>query len=405
MTRVAAALLLLAAAPSFSAEPWAARRDELSSSYAAYAARLDRYYAALSAALKSSAPDLLPKLQAAAPQPLRSGYQILPKLLPESPMPATPPRAVLSRYNWPWSKVLLDRESAKLDAAEADLARAAGLPPAERRTVYEKLAAAFQGLSDSERSTAEYLDYNKLWQASIAGNRAIYDRQSELENDVLERQKIRDELAVSTAGVDDLKRREASLSKEIHDATDDVSPPPFVTVAHPNAHEWTVKVPMTTDIEDAAFLKAFRSAVESAWRVQDGPDLYRVELTLKRMSPKALYAGAVPPKAGDPIDLPLHLGRFPPDAACLTTGSDTTHVTSGHCIVIGPNDLAPHDLAHEFGHVLGFRDVYFRGYKDLGPDGFEVHEIVAETGDLMGGFGPVRKGQFVRLIEAILGWK
>ena len=45
--------------------------------------------------------------------------------------------------------------------------------------------------------------------------------------------------------------------------------------------------------------------------------------------------------------------------------------------------------------------MYFRGYKDLGTDGFEVQEIVAETGDLMGGRGPVRKDQFERLIAAI----
>jgi len=38
---------------------------------------------------------------------------------------------------------------------------------------------------------------------------------------------------------------------------------------------------------------------------------------------------------------------------------------------------------------------------DLGADGFEIHEVVAEPGDIMGGLGPVRREQLERLVEAI----
>ena len=40
-------------------------------------------------------------------------------------------------------------------------------------------------------------------------------------------------------------------------------------------------------------------------------------------------------------------------------------------------------MAHEFGHILGFIDGYFRGYRDLGEDGYEVVEIVVDPADIM----------------------
>lgn len=83
----------------------------------------------------------------------------------------------------------------------------------------------------------------------------------------------------------------------------------------------------------------------------------------------------------------------------LTTGAISTHVT-GRAIVLGPHDITPHVFAHEFGHILGFLDVYFRGYRDLGADGYLVMEVVADPDDIMGapGSGPVRRRHFERLL-------
>jgi len=80
-----------------------------------------------------------------------------------------------------------------------------------------------------------------------------------------------------------------------------------------------------------------------------------------------------------------------------------THVTLVRCIVIGPEDIPPRVLAHEFGHILGFKDVYFRGYRDLGADGFEVREVVADSDDIMGdpGTGPVKRRHFEALAAKV----
>ena len=110
--------------------------------------------------------------------------------------------------------------------------------------------------------------------------------------------------------------------------------------------------------------------------------------------------GCGAPEPGKKIDLSVHRELFPAGGGVLTTGARTTHVTAGRYIVLGPQDIRPLTLAHEFGHVLGFRVVYFRGYEDLGEDGFEVSEIVPDPQDIMSspGHGTVRRFHFERLL-------
>jgi hypothetical protein len=57
-------------------------------------------------------------------------------------------------------------------------------------------------------------------------------------------------------------------------------------------------------------------------------------------------------------------------------------------------------FAHEFGHLLGFRDAYLRGAHDTGVDGFVVTELVVDHTDIMGnsGTGSVKPDHFERLI-------
>ena len=75
----------------------------------------------------------------------------------------------------------------------------------------------------------------------------------------------------------------------------------------------------------------------------------------------------------------------------------------GRAINVGPPDIHPNIAAHEFGHILGFVDGYFRGYRDRGPEGFEVLEAVTDPDDIMSGPGEGRVGarHFRKLLEAV----
>ena len=396
------ALLLQAAPAAALPEPWAARAVEVEAVYKTYQERLGRFYASLNLLLKAEAPDLIPPSEK-APAPVVHGYQILPKIVPNAAPPAQRPRAEVRSFSWPWTRAMIGRESEKLAAVEADLARVQTAPAPDRRALYVKLAAAYAALPVGQVMIDNHIQYNRLWQNNIAANRAFYDAQTRLADAVVERQAIYDALAKpDAAGEALLRAREEALSRDIRAATDEVAPAAFVHVEHPAPHRWIVRVPFITDIEDEKFLSSFKSAVEETWRVTDGEDDYRAAVALTRVSPLSLYP-AGPPKNGDPIDLAKHLALFPQGSAVLTTGAATTYVDSPRFIVIGANEIKPHDLAHEFGHILGFKDVYFRGYRDMGADGFDVQEIVAEPDDIMGapGWGPVRKGHFARLIEAL----
>jgi bacillopeptidase F (M6 metalloprotease family) len=100
------------------------------------------------------------------------------------------------------------------------------------------------------------------------------------------------------------------------------------------------------------------------------------------------------------MNIQKHVEQFPAGGAILTTGAITTHV-NGRAIILGPHDITKGVLAHEFGHILGFRDAYFRGYKDLAEDGFQVLEIVADSNDIMGApaTGAVLRRHYEKLIS------
>jgi hypothetical protein len=417
---LAAGLALAAPADS---PPWLRRGERVEARQAAHRERLRLVHDALRARLEANAPDLLPVLAKASPAPVRQGYQIVPRLVPDVPRPATRPAARPASYSWPWTEQMIERDAGKLDRLEAALNAVPARPPAEQRAAYDALVADCTGLVQSARTIDAHIQYARLWQPAIAAARATYDRQTVLEHAVLERQAIRDALASTdeaafrqavarvprtdgSGGRDaierELRERETAISGEVDDATGGVAAPGFIRVEQPREHLRVVRVPFYTDVEDRAFVHAFRRAVESVWRVRDGADSFRVRVGISFVPARRLYGDRPPPRAGDQIDLGTHAARFPAGGGVLTTGANSTHVTAGRCIAVGPHDIAPHALAHEFGHVLGFKDVYFRGYRDLGEDGFEVTEVVADPDDIMGdpGSGPVLRRHFDRIIAS-----
>ena len=60
-------------------------------------------------------------------------------------------------------------------------------------------------------------------------------------------------------------------------------------------------------------------------------------------------------------------------------------------------------VVHEFGHVLGFRDGYLRGYRDLGERGFEILELTSAFDDIMSAprEGHVQAAHFKLMMENV----
>jgi hypothetical protein len=424
----AVSLFLLASPRPMQKWPWRAesevtdpayiqRGSEIQNEFQSYSDALADYYRRLSAALHSEVPELVADLR--APDTKAPGYQILPRLTPDDL--AETPALGQSAYSWPQTQRLISRARHRLAGLEMQLHRTQSLDSAPRRAALEKLARDYPGLRQDLANVEAHVQYNRFWQSIIAADRASYDRATLLYRDVVAREHVRDELRyfdgifanspvalqpafglLSLADLPEtLTRREALLGERIDGALGQITTPVFVTLER-RAHEWIFRVPLYTDIEDRNFIAAAKRTIEAVWRLTENDDTYRVEIEVSYLPGEVLYADSATPAEGEKIAIREHLGHFPANAAILTTGALTTHVEN-NAIVLGPDSISPRVLAHEFGHVLGFRDRYIRGYRDLGKDGFEVLEAIADPRDIMGApaMGLVLPAHFDNLIRAM----
>ena len=387
------------------------RGKQVAQRYEVYDRRLAEYYAALAAAVKKRAPELLAHLQ--PPGPVLNGYQVLPPILLNEPDGKSLPTTVA--YSWPWTDQLIDRGLREIARSEA-LLRPTKINPRQNKEVLERLALDYLRLSSQRSNINSHIQYNRLWQTAIAADRAGYDHETSLQDAVLEHQKIADQFRRMKAASKrsafpykaplrltetslSLASRAASLTQRIDAALSPVNTPDFVNVEN-RAGAWIIHVPLFTDIEDHEFVQTVKQIIENTWQATDRNTSYRIQLDVSFISSEVLYPHGDKPMASHKLDARRHLAHFPAGGGILTTGGLTTHVQDD-AIILGAQAVTPRVLAHEFGHILGFRDRYVRGYKNLGEDGFLVMEVVADPQDIMAAtpYGAVYPRHFEKIIN------
>ncbi len=391
--------------------------------YGQYSKRLESTYSSLMDHLHQEAPHLARQLAKIPPQRLRYGYRMVPEILPHARIPAKRPQQPSMSYSWPRTERMIRRQMGELARLlQIQLERIWSLEPSDRLAISERMVSDYKTLKAQHRLIDRHIQHNRFWQGKIAENPSPFDRQTQLYEAVLERAAIRSALEDGDASVFEsdldglqsidsaktgseleleLRKRERTLADRIGAHTNQVYPRSFLKLDRPRPNSWVLRVPMFTDIEKESFLRSFKAAVESFWQIEDQGKKFRVELSISYIPPDKLYGKGAPAR-GTTLDLGQHVSLFPRDSGCLTTGARSTHVKGPRCIVLGPQPHRPRTLAHEFGHVLGFKDGYLRGYRDLGADGYEILEIVPDPQNIMSspGYGEVSRNHFKALLES-----
>jgi hypothetical protein len=406
---------------STSATPHIQRGNRVQEAYQRYATRLNSYYDLLSGMLRTDAPKEIAVID--SPRSQGQGYQYLPKIIAKRHREEASRDLRSASYSWPLTEKLIDLALEEIARCEAELKNATTLGAPAKARVLERLARCHRELRERQTNIDEHIRYNRLWQGAIGADRPGYDRWTVLHDAVLERQAIRAILAAPYGifakkvmallyGIQTPQRlaevaqslvaREKSLTAAIESAGDNITAPPFVKIERQSTR-WIFHVPLYTDIDNREFVQSVKKEVENVWRLRHGEDEFLLEISPAHIPAGRLYTNSPPPRKGEWIDPERHLAVFPVDGAVLTTGGVATYVY-GRGVILGPNQVSARVLAHEFGHILGFQDKYFRGYRDLGAEGFQVMEVASGGDDIMGSpsTGAVLPRQFRLLLEEIL---
>lgn len=350
-----------------------------------YTDRLTRHFQSLRTTVErevspEEARALLRRLEAPPPPVGVYGYQMLPKIV-EIAQPPTPIRNF--SYSWPITEGYIKAEDARLEKAKLDLARVAVATRAEKVALLSELVDQYAELIRNQRTVDQYIEYNRFWQRTIVESRPRFDKMTQLYHL--------------------MKSGNPDTAGTIREALGKPDAPRFLRVRRQGPDRVVLQVRLYTDISDDAYLAEVKSIIEETWRAQGDGVHYSVELDLRKVDVTALYRGRSVPRPGDHLNIDKHVARFPEDGGVLTTGAEFTFGSIGHYVALGPGDLAPKTLAHEFGHILGFNDGYIRGYNDLGEKGFEILELTSYFDDIMTAprEGHVQATHFKLLLEAI----
>jgi len=349
--------------------------DRVEQEFRAYQEKLTAFFASVRALNEQQPVTMqLPRLQDAAPAPILYGYGVLPRIVEAAPAGSAPSVASFS-YSWPATETYIKNEEIKLDQAKTDLAGIGGASAEARTTIIANAGRDYRTLLADQRTVDQYIQYNRPRQPSIGQDRTRFDQLPKVY-----------ELLTSD-------RPDISLA--IRDVLGKPSVPSFIHVNRQQPARVVLQVPVYTDIEDQEFLAKAKSVIEDMWQARENDTDYAIEIEFRNVPTSAEH--------GAHIDVRAQVAKFPEDGAVLTTGAQTTYSLVGRYIALGPGDLSTRTLAHEFGHVLGFRDGYVRGYRDLGERGFEIMELTSVFDDIMSAprEGHVQAAHFKLMMELL----
>ena len=383
---IARLLLVIWFAQTSAAPPYVLEGDRVEQQFRAYTYRLAEYFESLRTLVAEDAPALLPELEQEDPpnEPGVYGYQLLPRIVEEAESSL---RESISSFSYSWSVTAgyLRGENQRLGNSQTQLRRIRATDEPATLTIVRELIDDYRTLVDNHETVDQYLQYNRFWQRAIAEDRRRFDRLTEFY-----------ELLVSG---------DEGADEAIREFLGRPTVPSFISFDNEQPGRTILKLPVYTDIGDEDFLKTVESGVELMWSVDEGADLYALDIEFRTLAPAMIYATERTPERGDHIDLTRHSERFPEDGALLTTGAESTFGFVGEYVALGPGEITVRTLAHEFGHVLGFVDGYIRGYRDLEDQGFEILELTSVFDDIMSAprEGHVLASHFELLVDGFEG--
>lgn len=381
--------------------------NEIEKQYTQYTQNLKKLFDELHINVKKYAPELNEKLRQVPPSPVQLGYQVLPNIIKEYELAIVEQRKPVSvSYSWKQTRIYINSEIAKIEDRFKRMQTLVSIGPEERKKLLSRELDEYKTLESNQLLIDHHYQYNRFWQDAVSKDRTRFDHLTKLHDAVVELEDIRDRTSKNEKSKV-LASREQELQtfieNEIHGQLD---VPPFAKLERPSkkSNFWTLIIPVATDINDTKFLDQFKASVERIWSFSENvtgttkikPPGFRVVLDIKKINLDHLKL-----KKYSPIDIEKHIMNFPKDRAVLTTGSKSTFAIMNRYIALGPQEITERVLAHEFGHILGFADTYFRGYRDRGEEGFEILEIVPDYTDIMGNpdSGIVKLTHFERLME------
>lgn len=359
--------------------PYIREGDRVDQEFRAYRDRLNAFFSVLRNLIDQqprSTTAVLPPLQQQDAPPavtFRYGFGTLPRIVDAPPL-AMPPVTTFS-YSWPITGSYIAGESIKLDRVEAELQGVSDASGEARTPLISSLILEYRKLLTNQRTIDQYIQYNQFWQRAIAQDRTRFDQLTKI--------------------YELMKSNDPDTAQAIREVLGKPDVPPFVKIDRSQADRVVIRVPLYTDIEDDEFLGKAKGTIEELWQIQEAQTTYLVEVELRKVQPEA--------RRGERINVRSHVAKFPEDGAVLTTGAETHHSLVGRYVALAPGDLSARTLAHEFGHILGFRDGYVRGYRDLGDQGFEILELTSVFDDIMSAprDGHVQAAHFKLILDAL----